>query len=160
MEFVMKYFYSLIILTFLTACGGGSGGESQNTVAPTIDGPKVLLAETDDSFIQQANENSKLDNVTATEQQKFVASKQVGIALNFMTTDCYINIYNRYEMVKGEVAPDQNSRVLQLSSTDCSYSGPISVVSQQREVLIEIIKPNSAPQFFSSDLDTMVLTAI
>lgn len=160
----MQYSYSLMLITMsllMSACGGGGGGETTNTVAATVDGSRQRLASTDDSFIPESNESNKLSNLTASNDQTFLASKKINVDLKFSTTTtCYLNIYNQYTVENNQITPQQDSRVLQLTSNDCAYNGPITVISQQQEVLIEVLEINVSPRFFTSNLETMVLVEI
>ena len=53
-------------------------------------------------------------------------------------------MYSRYNKARGDqFAPTAGSRVVQVYSESCEYSGTVHLLNQQRKLLIEVINLNS-----------------
>lgn len=138
----MKHLKQILLINALlvSACGGG-GGESSNSVQPTVDGFLQPLTQDDDSFINTVNNNNKLSSISALRSQDFTASKTIDLALAYNNNrPCAINIYKVYSVNQNSViSTDRESRVMQLSSNNCQYNGPLFLLNQQSKLLIEVI---------------------
>ncbi|KXO14305.1 hypothetical protein AKG98_383 [Moritella sp. JT01] len=154
----MKLIQTLIIcnIAFISACsdsGSGSASDSPtgnvstptgNVATPAIDGPKQVLLSDDDGFISTESDDLRLQDIVAPITQKFTAAKQQELTITSQSGDaCHINIYTKYNKVSGhKFSPAIGSRVLQMYSENCAYSGSIYLLSQQRKLLIEVINLN------------------
>jgi len=148
----MKFIQTLIIcnIAFISACGGSdspTGNVSPpagDVVTPAIDGPKQELHSEDDGFISTESDGLRLEDIEAPITQKFTAAKQQQLTITSQSGDsCHINIYTRYNKVAGpKFAPSAGSRVVQMYSENCTYSGTVYLLNQQRKLLIEVINLN------------------
>lgn len=145
----MKIIQTLIIcnIAFISACGGSDSPAgnvntpADNVTAPTIDGPKQVLFSDEDGFISTESDNLKFEGIEAPITQTFTAATQQQLTITSQSGDaCHINIYTRYNKSAGtQFAPLAGSRVVQMHSEDCTYSGTIALLNQQRKLLIEVI---------------------
>jgi len=141
----MKFIQTLILcnIVFISACGG-SDSPSGNVSVPAIDGPKQALEVNEDSFITAEGSNNKVTDIEAPVDHNFTAAKQQQITITSQGKDsCHINIYTRYNKAGGDkFAPSAGSRVVQVYSEQCEYSGAVFLLNQQRKLLIEVINLN------------------
>ncbi len=150
----MKFIQTLIIcnIAFISACSdSGSDSPTGNVTTPTgnvatpaIDGPKQALLSEDDGFISTESDNLRLEDIEAPITQKFTAAKQQQLTITSQSGNaCHINIYTQYNKISGHrFTPSAGSRVVQMYSENCTYSGSIYLLSQQRKLLIEVINLN------------------
>ncbi len=141
----MKFIQTLIIcnIAFISACGGDDS-PTGNMTTPATDGPKQELLSEDDGFISTESDDLRLEDVEAPITQKFTAAKQQQLTITSQSGDaCHINIYTRYNKVAGpKFSPSAGSRVVQMYSENCTYSGTVYLLNQQRKLLIEVVNLN------------------
>ncbi|QUM88369.1 hypothetical protein HWV03_05795 [Moritella sp. 36] len=147
----MKFIKTLIIcnIAFISACSdsgsdtptGNVSTPTGNVATPAVDGPKLELLSDDDGFISTENDDLKLQDIVAPITQKFTAAKSQQLTITSQGgSACHINIYTQYNKASGhKFAPKNGSRVLQVYSENCAYSGSIYLLSHQHKLLIEVI---------------------
>ncbi|WP_392340648.1 hypothetical protein [Moritella marina] len=162
----MNYKQQLLICTVatisMTGCGGSDSPSGNvpvgNTPAPaattTIDGPKQVLTENEDSFIPTASNGNSLLNVTAPSTLNFRASTTMQLQITSNNAQpCNINIYKDYDASSAPTfIPDPKGKVMQINSDTCSYSGQIYVLNQQQKLLAEVVSLQDATTRYSEVL--------
>ena len=142
MTLKQKILIFTVISLSISACGGSDSpsGNSTTPLAPTVDGAEQVLTEGEDSFIPTASNNS-LQNINASSALNYRASTTMQLQVDSNSAQsCNININKQYDKFLGPVfAPDPNSRVIQINSNTCSYSGPIYILNQQKRLLAEVV---------------------
>ncbi|SGY86213.1 Putative uncharacterized protein [Moritella viscosa] len=150
----MKFIQTLIIcnIAFISACSdsesdsptGNVSTPTANVVTPAIDGPEQELLSDDDGFISAESDDLRLQDIEAPITQKFTATKQQELIITSQGTDsCHINVYTRYDKTSGyNFTPSGGSRVVQVYSANCEYSGTIYLLNQQHKLLIEVVNLN------------------
>jgi hypothetical protein len=150
----MKFIKTLILcnIAFISACSdsdsdsptGNVSTPTANVSSPAVDGPKLELLTDDDGFISTENDDLRLEDIEAPITQKFTAAKQQQLTITSQRGDaCHINIYTQYNKLSGHVfTPSAASRVVQMYSEDCEYSGTVYLLNQERKLLIEVINLN------------------
>lgn len=145
----MKLIKTLIIcnIAFISACGG-SDSPSGNTPAAAesaaIDGPVRQLTADEDGFITTEGESTRFQDIEVPEDQDFTASKQQQLTITSAGgTSCHINVYSRFNKAQGNnYSPSAASRIIQMYSDTCEYSGTIYILNQQQKLLVEVINLN------------------
>ncbi len=143
----MKKIQRLFLCTFiisttplLTACGGDN--DSSNSASTTsVDGPTVELTAQDENFSPSKNADNSLQRVSSPTDHQFTASKAAAIQFRSVNSDpCHINIYSRFRQNSaGSYLPDPTTRVMQIDSATCDFSGMLYVMHHWEALLVEVI---------------------
>lgn len=130
-----------VILSLLTACGGEDNSSSNSASPASVDGPIVELTPQDDSFSPSEGADNSLQTVTSPADHSFNASRATAIQIRSVESHpCHANIYSRYKKKNGlTYIPDPTSRVMQINSPTCDYSGILYVMHHWESLLVEVI---------------------
>lgn len=140
----MKLIPKLLLcsVSAIAACGveENANDAPAATTATTVDGVFVPLTQTEENYQPASTNSDGLKTVVATITQTFTASTTYQLHItSTIKAPCSINIYGQYERQASEFKPQPDSRLMQINSATCSYSGPIYILNHQQELLVEVI---------------------
>ncbi|GIC82642.1 hypothetical protein [Moritella sp. F3] len=156
MNFKQQLLICTVMTISITGCGGSDSpsGNAPVAAAPTIDGPKQVLSENEDSFIPTASNDNSLFNVSAPSTLNYRASTTMQLQITSNSAQpCNINIYKDYDTLPGPTfTPAPSGKVIQINSDTCSYSGQIYILKQQQKLLAEVVSLQNATTTYSEVL--------
>jgi hypothetical protein len=139
----MKLIPKILIcsISFIAACG--SDEKTSNAAPPaeiTIDGALVPLVQSEENYLPPSTNSGGLQTVVAPITQKFTASTTHQLHLeSTVDVPCNINVYSQYESQESTFRPQADSRIMQINSAICGYTGPIYILNHHKTLLVEVI---------------------
>ncbi len=140
----MKLIPKLLLcsVSAIAACGveENSNDAPAATTTTTVDGGFIPLTLTEENYQSASTNSDGLKTVVATITQTFTASTTQQLHLtSTVDAPCNINIYGQYERQASAFKPQPDSRLMQINSATCSYTGPIYILNHQQKLLVEVI---------------------